>query len=141
MKIAFLIARLLLGLVFVVFGLNGFVPFLPAPALDGPAAQFFGALYVSHFLVVIFAIQLLGGILLLVNRYVPLALTFLGPVIVNIVCYHAFMAPSGLPLALLVTLLWFAVFYQHRSAFAGLFEPTGTDQVAIPPRERGQAAH
>src|ERR1700751_3449461 len=99
MKIAVLIARILLGLLFLVFGLNGFLHFIPMPPPTGLAGQFMGALFVSHFLVVLFLLQLIPAILLLLNRFVPLALVLLGPVVVNIVLFHAFMAPSGLPLA------------------------------------------
>ena len=74
-----------------------------------------------HFLAVVFAIQLAGGILLLVNRYVPLALTLLGPVIVNVVLFHLLMAPSGLPLAIVTGVLWSLVFASVRRAFAGIF--------------------
>jgi putative oxidoreductase len=81
-----------------------------------------GALYASHYLWVIFAFQVIGGLLLLVNRYVPLALAILAPVLVNILTFHAFMAPSGLPLALFVALLWILIFIEVRPAFSGLFQ-------------------
>ncbi len=80
-----------------------------------------GALFVSHYLVVVFVVQLVGGLLLLANRYVPLALILLGPVIVNIICFHAFLAPEGLPLALVATVLWVVVFAGVRTAFNGVF--------------------
>ena len=79
MKIAALISRLLLGLIFLVFGLNGFLNFIPMPPPTGVAGQFFGAIFASRYWVVIFGIQILGGLLLLINRFVPLALTLLGP--------------------------------------------------------------
>lgn len=123
MKIAALICRILLGLIFVVFGANGLHPFLPTPALQpGLARDYVMALFQSHYSMVIFGAQLIGGLLLLVNRYVPLALTILGPVIINIVCFHLFMDPSGLPRAAFVTILWFVLFYQYRGSFAGIFE-------------------
>jgi putative oxidoreductase len=121
MRIAALIARYLLGLIFVVFGANGFLHFIPMPPPPGVAGQFMGALFVSHVLVVIFLLELIGGILLLVGRYVPLALVLLGPVIVNIVLFHAFMAPSGLPLAAVVVILWGLTAWSVRSALAGIF--------------------
>src|SRR4029453_16101056 len=96
MKIVVLIARLLLGLIFVVFGLNGFLNFLNmGPPPTGLAGQFIGALFLSHYYWVVAALQIVGGVLLLVNRFVPLALVLLGPVIVNIICYHVFLHPSG----------------------------------------------
>ena len=123
MKIASVIARFLLGFIFLVFGLNGFLHFIPMPPPTGVAGQFLGALFVSHFLIVIFAIQLIGAVLLLINRYVPLALTLLAPVIVNILFFHILMEPGGLPLALIVTALWIIVFLSVRSAFSGLLQP------------------
>lgn len=122
MKTALLIARYLLGLIFLVFGLNGFLHFIPLPPPPGVAGQFFGALYASHYLVIIFLLQLIPALLLLTGRYVPLALTLLGPVIVNILLFHALMAPSGLPLAFVTVILWLIVFYGARSAFAGIFQ-------------------
>src|SRR3979409_989108 len=101
MKIAALIARILLGLIFVVLGLNGFLNFLNmGPMPTGIAGQFLGALAQSHYLYVVAGLQVAGGALLLVNRYVPLALVLLGPVIVNIVLYHVFLNPSGAALAI-----------------------------------------
>jgi putative oxidoreductase len=122
MKIVTLIARILLGLVFVVFGLNGFLNFLSmGPMPTGLAGQFIGALFMSHYFWVVAATQILGGALLLVNRFVPLGLVLLGPVIVNILCYHVFLNPAGIGLAIGVTILWFIVFYGHRQYFSGLF--------------------
>jgi len=120
MKITSVIARFLLGLIFLVFGLNGFFHFIPMPPPTGVAGQFFGALYVSNYLVVILLLQIVGAILLLLNRYVPLALTLLAPIIVNVLLVHLLMAPSGLPLALVVTVLWVIVFLSVQSAFSGL---------------------
>lgn len=121
MKIASLVARLLLGLIFLVFGLNGFLHFIPMPPPKGAAAQFTGALFLSSYWKIIFGVQVLGGLLLLANRFVPLALAILGAVIVNIVCFHIFMAPSGLPLAILVVLLWSIVALGNKQHLAGLF--------------------
>ena len=121
MKIASLIARYLLGIIFLVFGANGFLHFIPMPPPTGLAGQYMGALFVSHFLVVVFLLELIPAILLLAGRYVALALVLLGPVIVNIFLFHAFLAPSGLPLALVVVVLWLLVFASVRSAFNGIF--------------------
>jgi putative oxidoreductase len=122
MKTASTVARYLAGVIFLVFGLNGFLHFIPLPPPSGVAGQFMGALFVSHYLTLIFALQVIGAVLLLANRYVPMALTILAPVIVNILSFHALMAPSGLPLALFVTVLWALVFVYVRSAFAPLFQ-------------------
>ena len=122
MRTASVIARYLVGAIFLVFGLNGFLNFIHQPPPEGVAGQFVGALYVSHYLWVIFAFQIIAGVLLLANRYVPLAVAVLAPVIVNILTFHALMAPSGLPLALFVAVLWAVIFIDVRSAFSGLFQ-------------------
>ena len=122
MKTIAVIARFLLGLIFLVFGLNGFLHFIPMSAPpSGTAGQFIGALFVSNYLVVVFLLQIIPAVLLLINRYVPLALTLLAPIIVNILLFHILMAPSGLFLAIIVAVLWIAVFMSVRSAFVGLF--------------------
>jgi len=122
MKIVTLIARLLLGLIFVVFGLNGFFNFFNmGPMPSGLAGQFIGALVLSHYYFVVAGLQVVGGALLLVNQFVPLALVLLGPVIVNIILYHVFLNPSGAALAIVVVILWLIVFYGHRQYFSGIF--------------------
>jgi uncharacterized membrane protein YphA (DoxX/SURF4 family) len=122
MKITSVIARFLLGLIFLVFGLNGFFHFILMPPPTGVAGQFMGALFVSHYLDVVFALQLIGGVLLLINRYVPLAVTILAAVIFNISLFHFLMAPSGLPLAIFATVLWVLAFVNVHSAFSGLLQ-------------------
>ena len=121
MKIAVLVARILLGLMFLIFGLNGFLNFLHMPMPTGTAGQYMGVLFVTHYLAVVFLIEVVGGVLLLAGQFVPLALVLLGPVIFNILLFHAFMNPAGAPPALLATVLWFIIFFGHRSAFAGIF--------------------
>jgi putative oxidoreductase len=136
MKILNNISRFLLGLIFLVFGLNGFLHFIPMPPPSGVAGQFLGSMFVTKYLLFVFAVQLIGGVLLLINRYVPLALTILGPIIVNILLFHSLMNPEGLGLALFVAILWAVVFASVRSAFAGIFQArdeTKTSEV------RGQA--
>lgn len=122
MNIVTLIARVLLGLIFVVFGLNGFFNFLSmGPMPTGLAGQFVGALVLSHYFWVVAALQIAGGGLLLANRFVPLGLVLLGPVIGNIICYHVFLNPSGPVPAAVVTVLWLIVFYAKRQYFSGIF--------------------
>jgi len=94
MKVTTHIARILLGLIFFVLGLNPFLHFLPARLPSGLAGQFLNLLIQSHYVFFVGAVQLVGGVLLLVNRYVPLALTLLGPVIVNILLYHFLLSPA-----------------------------------------------
>ena len=122
MKILTHISRFLLGFIFLVFGLNGFLHFIPMSPPSGVAGQFLGSMFVTKYLLFVFAIQLIGGVLLLINRYVPMALTILGPIIVNILLFHGLMNPDGLGLALFVTVLWGVVFASVRLAFAGIFE-------------------
>ena len=122
MKITSSISRYLLGFIFLVFGLNGFLNFIPMPPPTGLAGQYMGALFMSHFLVLIFLLQIVPAVLLLANLFVPLALVLLGPVVVNILCFHAFMAPSGFPLAVIVAVLWFLTYLSVRPSFAGIFD-------------------
>jgi putative oxidoreductase len=133
MKIITHISRFLLGLIFLVFGLNGFLHFIPMPPPSGVAGQFLGAIFVSKYLLVISWLQVISGALLLINRYVPLALTILGPIIVNILLFHGLMNPAGLGLAVFVTILWGVVFVSVRSAFAGIFQ-TRVDLETAPAR-------
>jgi putative oxidoreductase len=121
MKIASLVARLLLGVIFVVFGLNGFLHFIKAPMPTGIAGQFIGAIFASGFWVVIFGVQVISGVLFLAGRFVPLALVLIGPMIVNILCFHALMGAPGLPLAIVVAALWAIVAIRNKKHLAGIF--------------------
>lgn len=124
MKIAALIARILLGLVFVVFGLNGIHPFIPmGPMPGGAAGQFIGAMMQTHYSLIVAVIQVVGGILVLANFYLTLGLVLLGPVIVNIFLFHALMEPKGLPIAVVVVVLWLVLAYHARRNLAGIFAP------------------
>lgn len=120
MKTVVPIARILLGLMFLVFGLNGFVPFIPAPPLPGLAGTFIGILFTSHYAVLVFAVQVAGGILLLTDQFVPLALAVLAPVIANILVFHITMQPSGILPGLLAAILWIILARRYRAAFAPL---------------------
>jgi uncharacterized membrane protein YphA (DoxX/SURF4 family) len=121
MKIAVLIARVLLGLMFTVFGLNEFLNFLPSPPIPGPAGQFLGLLISSHYVLAIGTVQVAGGLLMLSGQFLPLALVLLGPVLVNIIVFHLCFQPAGLAPGLVATVLWFVIFFHVRSAFAGIF--------------------
>jgi putative oxidoreductase len=121
MKIAALIARILLGLVFVVFGSNAFLNFIPAMLPPGQAGQFLTLLMDSHYVLAISVIELVGGALLLIGWYVPLGLVLLGPVIMNILLFHLLLYHPGLGLACAVFVLWLLVFLRNRRHFAGIF--------------------
>lgn len=121
MKIASTICRYLLGVIFTVFGLNGFLHFLPVPPPSSAfGAQFMTVAFQSHFMLVVFAVQLIGGILLLANRFVPLALVALAAVLVNILNYHLTMDPGGIGAGVLATILWFVTAYSFRKNLSGL---------------------
>ncbi len=123
MRIAGLIARILLGLMFTVFGLNGFFHFIPMKG--GPmsplAMQYMGAIAQSHMLQAAFAVQLVTGLMLLSGFFVPLALVLLGPVIANILLFHATMDPKGIVNGLVAFALWLVVFFSVLPSFAGIF--------------------
>jgi putative oxidoreductase len=122
MKILATIARYLLALVFIVFGLNGFLHFIPQPPPPSEmAGQYFTVMFASHYLVFVFGLQLIAGVLFLFRRTVPLALTIAGPLIVNILLFHALMDLGGIAPGLVVTALWFVVYWQFRAAFYGIF--------------------
>src|SRR5579864_3528595 len=122
MRFVFIAARLLLGLIFLVFGLNGFLFFLPAPAqLPGAAGAFSGAMFTSHYMWFTSGVQVICGVMLLTNQYVPLALVVLGAVLSNILVFHITMYPIGLPPALITTAIWVVACWPLRSYFAPLF--------------------
>jgi putative oxidoreductase len=122
MKIATIIARVLLGLVFFVFGLNVFLNFIPMPPLPkNEAGAFMGALFSSHYLYAIKCFEIGGGLLLLIGRKVPLGLTLLGPVIVNILFYDIFLDRTALPMGIVIAALALFLLWAYRSAFAGLW--------------------
>jgi uncharacterized membrane protein YphA (DoxX/SURF4 family) len=123
MKIAAIIARILLGLVFTVFGLNAFHPFIPMSGSmpTGDAGAFIGALMASHYILGVAAFEVVGGVLLLIGgRFAPLGLVMVGPVIVNIAFYHIFLNPQDAVPAVVVSVLSLFLLYYYRRAFAGL---------------------
>ncbi len=124
MRVVAMIARILLGLMFVVFGANAVVPFMPTgPLPGGTAGQFISAMAAAHYMVPVGIFMVLSGLLLLINVFVPLALVILGPILVNILLFHLLMAPKTIVMGLVCTLLWFLVFSQNLSAFRGILQP------------------
>jgi putative oxidoreductase len=121
MKIASLISRILLGLIFVVFGLNGFLHFIPGPLPPGLAGQFVGALIQSHYVFLVAGVQIISGALMLVNRYIPLAIVLSGAVIANILMFHICLLPSQSLMAVLVAIFWIIIFIYHRQQLSCLF--------------------
>jgi putative oxidoreductase len=125
MKYVIVIVRVLLGLMFVVFGSNAFFKFMgPPPEMPGPAGAFINALIGSGYMYAIAVLQVLGGLCLLLGaRFVPLGLTLLGPIIVNIVLFHLFLEPSGLPMALITAALSLFLLWIYRFKFPAIFQP------------------
>jgi putative oxidoreductase len=124
MKIFTIIARILLGLIFVFFGSNGFLHFLPMPPLpQGVTGEYLHAFFASGYVYVISGFQVAGGLLLLIGRFVPLGLTILAAIIVNIWAFHLLMAPEGLPPAVVVTILELFLVWSYRDRFAGILRP------------------
>jgi putative oxidoreductase len=124
MKYAIIIVRILLGLMFAVFGSNAFLHFIPIPPMQGPAGAFIGALVSSGYIYAIGALQVIGGLLLLIGgRLVPIGLTVLGPVIVNIVLYHIFLDQQGLLMACIVSIFSLFLLWAYRDKFPAIFNP------------------
>ncbi len=130
MKIVALIARYLLALVFIVFGLNGFLHFIPQPPpTSDQAKQFLTIMAASHYLAPVFLVQLISGLLFLSGRTTPLALVCIAPVIVNILIYHGTMDPKAIVGGIIAAVLWALVFWRYRRAFDGILsftDPAGT---------------
>ena len=125
MKIAIVIARILLGLMFVIFGSNFFLNFIPMPPPPpGLAGDYFKVFAASGYMYVVGAMQLLSGLLLLIGRFVPLALTILAAMIFNIWTFHILMDPQGLfPMAIVVMTLELFLVWSYRDRFAGILRP------------------
>jgi hypothetical protein len=126
MKIASTVGRYLMGLTFTVIGLNGFLHFMPMAPMSPMAGRFIGVLAESHYLVPVFLLQIVCGLLFLANRYVPLALTLIGPVIVNILLFHLLMDPGGIAPGIVVTVCWFAVYRGFRAGFHAILHHDGS---------------
>ena len=127
-------ARVVFGLAFFVFGLNGFLDFIPHPQTPPPegAMQFAMALFRTGYMFpLIKGTEVLAGVLLLTNRFVPLALVLLAPVLVNIVAFHAFLAPAGMPIALLALVLGVYSAWNERAAYRALFAPARGTRLAL----------
>jgi putative oxidoreductase len=123
MKYVIHAVRILLGLVFLVFGSNAFLHFLPMPPLQGDAGAFIGAIARTGYLNVIAALQIVGGLCLLSGRFIPLGLTILGPIIVNIMLYHLFLDRSGIGLGICICIAALFLLWVYRYKFPAIFRP------------------
>jgi hypothetical protein len=125
------VARILLGLVFFVFGLNGFLHFIPQPPMSGPPADFAGALFATGYMFpLIKGTEVLAGALLLGGRFVPLALALLAPIVVNIVLFHGVLVGAGLGVPLVVLALELYLAWAYRAAFAPMLRARVAPTVA-----------
>lgn len=141
-RIAPAVARYLLGVVFVVFGANFFLHFLPQPPLSGPSGDFAQALFKSGYVMqVVKSIEIVAGLLLLFNRFVPLALTLLAPIVVGIVGFHLALAPAAGAAAYLVLALEVFLAYSYRDAYAPLFESHSEPVAARVGSARAELSH
>ena len=124
MKIAVLISRVLLGVGFIIFGLNILHPFMPAPPPPPPdtlAGKFLGAMVPSHWMLLVGALQFLGGLLVIIGRTAPLGLVVLGPILVNILSFHIFiMGGQGIAPGLVFSVLEIFLIYAYRNYFRPL---------------------
>ena len=132
MKVVALICRILLGLGFVVFGANILHPFLHMPAMnpDLPSTKWSMLKMTSGWMKVIGTAQLIGGLLVLIGGTLPLGLCILGPLLVNILCFHIFfMGGQGIAPGAVFTLLWLILLYAYRGSFAGIFTTKASPTV------------
>jgi uncharacterized membrane protein YphA (DoxX/SURF4 family) len=117
---------------FTVFGLNGFLNFIHQPPPANPLAiQFLVSVSESHFAAFFFALQVLGGLLLLSGYFVPLALTVLAAELYNILAFHLTLAPASIGPALVASVLWVLVFLQYRESFKGIFRAKPATYAAM----------
>ena len=123
MRYVILGARVIEGLIFLVFGLNGLLHFYNPPPPTGDALAWFGIMAAHHWINFIAVVQLVGGLLLVVNRFVPLALAILAPVIVNILLFHALLWPHGIALAIVVLVMEVFLMAVYWRSFVPLFHP------------------
>jgi uncharacterized membrane protein YphA (DoxX/SURF4 family) len=130
-RLAPTVVRYLLGAVFFLFGLNGFLQFLPQPPVPAGAGAFMGALAATGYMFpLIKGVEVAAGAMLLSNRYVPLALALLAPNVVNIVLFHAVLAPDGLPIALVVLALELFAAWSYRASYASMLQSKTAPKVA-----------
>ena len=119
-----LVARVLLGLVFVVFGLNGFFNFLPPPDVNEAGMSFIGTLMGSGYLMTLIKlVEIVSGLMILTGKFLPLGLTILAPVSLNILLFHVFIDPNGMPIAIVIIVLQLLLAWHYRDSFAGVLNP------------------
>ena len=122
MKIAVIVARVLLGLVFAFAGVMKFMPMHPGQIPPGDAGAMAGLMMAHKWLLFYGLVEAVSGLLLLSGRFVPLALTLLAGMIVNITLFNATLMPSTLPVALVIGVLEIFLVWAYRESFAGIFD-------------------
>ena len=125
MKFAVIGARVLLGLIFVVFGLHGFFQFsfIPTPEMNEAAGSFMGALMgTGYFMMVVKLVELTSGLMILSGRFLPLGLILLAPVSVNILLFHSFLDPAGLGMAIFVIVMQLFLAWSYRDSYSGVLQ-------------------
>jgi hypothetical protein len=123
MKYVIPTCRILLGLIFFIFGLNNILHFIPMPLPSGDALTWFGIMAAHGIMTFVGVIMTIAGLLLLVGRFVPLALTLIAPIIVNILLYHALLWPHGFVPAAIATVLEVVLLIAFWRSFAPLLIP------------------
>ena len=117
-----MVLRLLLGLILLVFGANKFLQFMPSPPMEGPPADFFGALFATGYMIPLIAItEIVAGVLLLINKWTGLALVLTATISLNIVMFHLALAPAGIAAAAVVAVLNVVLIYANWKKFKTLF--------------------
>ena len=135
------LTRVVLGALFVTFGLNGFLGFLPQPSVGPAAGAFLGGLAAAgYFFPLLAGVKVLAGLALLSNRFVPLALVVVAPIVVQALLFHAFLDPAGIAPALIVLAGGVVLAWAHRATFAPVLEPRAVVEEARPERRRALAA-
>jgi uncharacterized membrane protein YphA (DoxX/SURF4 family) len=130
MKVVVHLVRILLGAIFLVFGLNKLLPLFSTPPPQGTAAEFMGGLAAAgYFFPMLAIVEISAGLLLILGRFVPLAITMLAPVILNVLAFHVFLAPSGLPLAILLVVLNLSLAWRYRDSFRRLLRSEAAPRV------------
>ena len=126
--------RIALGALFFVFGLNGFLNFIPQPPMPEAAGAFMGGLAASgYFFPLLKGTEVVAGALLLTGKRVPLALTLLAPIVVQILAFHVFLAPGGLPVAVVAVALELSLAWAYRDAFAPMLAQVEPPRARIAP--------
>jgi len=134
------IARILLGLVFFVFGLNGFFHFLPMPPLAERPGAFMGALAATGYMFpLIKATEVVAGLMLLLGRFVPLALILLAPIVVNILAFHLVLTPGEAGMSIVLTALTLFLAWAYRASFRGVLDPSARPVAASEPTPHAHA--